>query len=274
MIVQTIYDVLWALVIGLWKFANTNFSLALFGAFAGAYGGQWIVERSNRKNRLLDEIRNTNAATTIALAVCNACLRLKSQHVTSLKANYDKQYDAYVRFNTETKNGNPENKEFRYLADFEFMDPLVLPIDKLQELLFEKIAISGRPMNIATTLSEVLAALNGYIEKRNDLIKENKEKGPMSHWQYFGVADGQGSQDLRYHTTIDGISDFTDYAIYFSYLLCGDLASHNKELANKFGKNAPSTLSGNFQAAFDENLMPDSKLFSGWNRAFENTEKV
>jgi hypothetical protein len=74
-----------AVAVWLWKVANTNFMMAfltaLAGAAAGAYGAQFIVERSERKRRMLEEIRSTNAAIMVAFAILNTYCSVKNQHV-------------------------------------------------------------------------------------------------------------------------------------------------------------------------------------------------
>ena len=90
-IIQTIVD-----------FLNSTFFLTLTGtfiaAFAGAYGAQYIIEKIKKKENLIKEIRNTNAALTTAFSICNTSLSLKKQHVKSLKENFDKQRKDFLEF--------------------------------------------------------------------------------------------------------------------------------------------------------------------------------
>src|SRR3989344_5441444 len=81
----------WATLDLLWTILSSNLITALAGAFAGAYGGQWIVRKFQEDKELLEEIRSTNAAITVSIEICNTCLALKRQHVRSLKENFDQQ---------------------------------------------------------------------------------------------------------------------------------------------------------------------------------------
>jgi len=79
----------------IWEFLNSSFSTALFGAFAGALGAQYIAVRSERKKRILDEIRNTNAAISMAYTIMNIFINAKRQHIRTLKSNYEESHRAF-----------------------------------------------------------------------------------------------------------------------------------------------------------------------------------
>ena len=74
---------------------NSAFSIALVGGFVGAVGGalgaQHIAERAKRREDLLKELRNTNAATIVSFAICNAALALKKQHVRPMHEQFAKE---------------------------------------------------------------------------------------------------------------------------------------------------------------------------------------
>ncbi len=77
----------------IWTFANTTFATALIGslagAFAGAYGAQRIAERSKTKELLLTEIRNTNAAITVA--------SVEKEGLLPDEKNYQNWMDGFVK---------------------------------------------------------------------------------------------------------------------------------------------------------------------------------
>ena len=100
-------------IAALWQsskdFLNSNFFTAIAGAcagaFAGAYGAQRIVARGKEREELLAEIRNTNAATVVALGVCNTFLAIKKQHVKRLKETFDKQKTDYLGSRSQIQDG-------------------------------------------------------------------------------------------------------------------------------------------------------------------------
>ncbi|MGA8690272.1 MAG: hypothetical protein WB662_10285, partial [Methyloceanibacter sp.] len=76
-------------------FLNSKFVSSGLGALAGAAGGAWaaqkIAERVKLRKRLLQEVRNSNAAIELAQGICSTYLNLKEQHVRRLKQAYDEQ---------------------------------------------------------------------------------------------------------------------------------------------------------------------------------------
>jgi hypothetical protein len=84
-----------------WKFMNSIVATSMIGAFAGAYGGQWIVEKSKDKENAIKELRNINAAIVIAFSICESYIGLKHQIIGPLKKNFEEQKKYY----TERKKG-------------------------------------------------------------------------------------------------------------------------------------------------------------------------
>ncbi len=139
------------------SFLNSNFFLTITGtfvaAFSGAYGAQYIIEKIKKKEDLIKEIRNTNAAITTAFSICNTSLSLKKQHVKSLKENYDKQKHDFLEFDRKLSRGEIERgRFFEFQVDFQSISTLSLPIDILKKQLFEKVSTTGKILTITTTL--------------------------------------------------------------------------------------------------------------------------
>ena len=88
----------------LWQYArgllNSNAFTAIAGSCAGAFAGAWaaqrIAARGKERDDFLAEIRNTSAATVVALSICNSFLSIKKQHVKRLKDTFDKQKADYL----------------------------------------------------------------------------------------------------------------------------------------------------------------------------------
>lgn len=101
---------------------------SLAGAFAGAHGAQRIAERAKYRDELLREIRNTNAATNVALGVCNSLLSVKKQHVKPLKEAFVTQ-KAALRDHLNKRRLGEISKDaiFNFLADLETLSLPQLP---------------------------------------------------------------------------------------------------------------------------------------------------
>jgi len=105
-----------AALVWTWGLLNSNFSTALAGAAAGAYGAQFIAERNERQRRLLREIRSTNAAIIVAFSITNMFYALKRQYVKELKERFEKQ-----KKDLDDLRQKQREEFFRTPRTFEFM---------------------------------------------------------------------------------------------------------------------------------------------------------
>jgi len=249
---------------------------SLAGAFAGAYGAQRIAERGKYREEALKEIRNSNATTVVAFGICNSLLSIKKQHVKSLKEHFESQKIALLDFQKK-RNLNQIGKDevFQFLADFQTLSLPQLPVDILQKQIFEKLSLVGRPLSLTTTLAQTVDSLRASLDKRNQLI-ESYKKGTeaISPALYFGLPQ-QGHINQDYPSVIDAIYRQTDDGIFFSQLLCKDLAEHGEQIAAQFkktfGKNAPTISKCDFSKAEKDNLMPNADNYSDWITMFVKT---
>lgn len=263
------------------NFTNSVFITSLLGALAGAFAGaaaaQRIAERSKHREELLREMRNTNAAIALAFGVCNTLLALKKQHVKSLKESYDAQKATLLEFQRKRKEGEiSQDLPFEFRADMQTLQPQALPMDTLRAVVFERLSIVGRPLNIVVTLTQTVESLAESLTKRNSLIegykvefaKDTQPLVPL----YFGLPFGGGHVNLDYPGTINAIYSQTDDGIFFGNLLCKDLREHGKQLSDVFKKkfkNDPPRISEvDFGPAAADDLMPDEKNYADWVKAF------
>jgi hypothetical protein len=265
-----------------WNFANSTIITTLIGAFSGAYGGYLIVEKNKKRESLLSEIRNTNAAITVAFQICTSYLSLK-QHVKPLKENFYKSCQDFEDFDSKKKQKKiPMDEKFPLKADLEFLEKMMMPIDVLQKLNFEKISLNGLPLFLTTTLIRAIQSLNNFIEKRNQLIELYSEQYKANllrtsddkfFFSYFGLKDNSGNIDKNYPDCVDFIYEGTDECIIFSKFLCEELIAHGEQLQKKFGKKSPGIYKPNFQEILDADLMPDETKYASLKSIFAESSK-
>lgn len=259
--------------------ANSAFTTALIASFAGAFAGavaaQRIVERGKHREELLREIRNTNAAIAIAFGICNSLLALKKQYVKDLKTRFDAHKAAALEFKQKRKNGEIQGDEqFVFQADLQTLQTLPLPTDTLRAVVFERLSLVGRPLNLVMTLAQTAQSLDDSVNKRNTLIETYKTEFAIDDRNfpllYFGFPYRDGHANLDYPGTVEAISNQTNDGIFFSNLLCNDLHEHGQHLADefkkKFKKEAPRVEKVDFGPAAE--LMPDEKDYTDWTWAF------
>lgn len=264
-------------------FFNSTFFTSVIGAFfasfAGAYGAQQLAEKTKARDRLTAEIRDTNAATNVAFSLCNALLSIKGQHVRRLKEDLHSQRLALEEHNKKLAAGKlAPGTQFHFTADLELLSLPPLPIDVLQKIVFERLSLIGRPLNLATVLGQTLHELTSSLRHRNELIAGYKSgQVRFSAECYFGLPQGD-SVDRDYPSTVDGIFSQTDDGIFFSQLLCKDLMEHGRALAKKFEKlyrvDAPVISEVDFGIAEKKGLVPSSDNYSDWMNKFVKKTKA
>ncbi len=246
----------------IWEFVNQNLFTSAIGAFAGAYGGYFIVKKTKYKEDLLAEIRNTNTAIDCAFHICNALIGFKKQHAKPIKENLNCQINEFQDY----KNGK---KPFLFKPNFLTFQTLIMPLDLLQKQVFEKISLNGRPINLTTTLIQVIHSLNDLINERNKLIEETHHiPDEIKKRLFLGLTDGEGHTDNRYPSLVEAIYSLTDDGIFFSNLLCKDLNEHGEHLKMEYGRKSPRIHKIDFTKAVDEGLMPNPKEYSDWENMF------
>jgi hypothetical protein len=269
----------------LWTNAKELFSSIFFtsivnafaGAFMGAYAAQRIAERTKKRDDLVGEIRDTNAANMVSFTICNSLLALKKQHVKRLKDQYDKDRAALEEHKTKIEAGqiDPAQHPFHFTADLETLPIEKYPADVLQSHVFEKLSVSGRALSLATMVSQTVHALNAAAEKRNQLIESYKTNPIPEHVfpaLYFGLPIN-GNVNRDYPATIEAIHLQTDAGIFFAQLLCKDLTEHAEQLTTRFVRlfpreRAPRASKPDFAKAETAGLMPSAEAFADWTQGF------
>lgn len=246
--------------------ANSNFTTALAGAAAGAYGAQWITEKTQSKRRILEEIRSTNAAIMVAFGIVNTFCGLKRQHVARLSANFSTQRKQLLEFQKRRALGLLAPGEiFEFQADFQTLQLPPSPIDTLQKLLYEKISVTGRPLALVNTLAQTIGSLDGSLKLRNSVIETCKAQSRSNDALvrlYFGLPDQRGHRDENYPHSVEAIATHTDDCIFFSKLILEDLVRHGEKLRPKMGSDAPKIHQPDFSKAIALKLIPDESQYA------------
>jgi hypothetical protein len=257
---------------------TTSLVGALAGAYAGAYAAQRTAEHSKERAEFQAEIRNTNAAITLSFMVCNAAISLKKQQTKGLCESYFKKKNELEGFLQERKAGESYHDAlFEFQADLRSVPFPAVPIDALRSLVYEKLSVSARPLALVATLTGALSSLAETIENRNRLIASFRllplqARDAALPALYFGRPYGEGHVSTEYFDTMTGLQNLTDDVIFFSRLLCEDLAAHGHKVLDKFKSQ--------FKAVIDQvnaielspektsGLIPPNEQYSEWLAGF------
>jgi hypothetical protein len=263
---------------------NSGFSTALLGSLAGAFAGaiaaQRIVENSKLREELLKEFRNTNAATMTAATACNSALALKRQHVKPLYDQFHRDKAAVLEFNAHRASGQRQgNTPFHFTWDMRTFTAPVIPIESLQDLLFNKVSIAGRPLALVCAIDEAYHNLRSAIALRDAVVEKTKSSViPEEHkpFYYFGFQLPNGNTNQEYPDLVDGIQSYLDDMAFFTQLLCADLTLHAKalhaRLARKVRESVPRPTEVDFEPAKASGLIPPDSRYDQWLRAFPTSQ--
>lgn len=284
-------DNIWAFIIEFasWEavknLVNSESTIALLGscagAFAGAVAAQRIIERNKRRDELLQELRNTNAGIAIAFGICNSFLAIKRQYIRELKKQFDSQKTELISFLQKQETGEvSRDSVFNFLADLRTLQFQSFPNDILRTIVFERLSLTGRPLNLIEAIVQTTQCLNESIRYRNNLLEDYKVRFAKENkefiYLYFGLPYGNNRVNRDYSDLINAIYNQTNDGIFFSQLLCGDLHKHGNQLMEefrkKFKKDVPSVSEVDFRTVIAEGLMPDEKDYDDWTKAFATKE--
>lgn len=267
-----------------WQFLNSNIAIAfvggLTGAIGGALGAQHIVERSKRRDELMKELRNTNAAIMVTFSICNSALALKKQHVQPLHQEFDKARADLQAFKAQRSAGQqPPNAEYHFVADFKTFPAPTAPIETLKDIVYSKVSAYGRPLALVAVLEQSLVGLRDAIAKRDALIQRFASGAippELTPQYYFGLPLPGGDTNQEYPDTVEAIHSYTDDVAFFCALLCEDLVTHGNEVRSvylkKFKKGAPRISTADFSGPREKELVPPDSQYKDWLNSFAKYE--
>lgn len=251
---------------------NKDLWIAVIGSLAGAAGGalgaQHIAERGKKREELIKEMRSVNAALSVNHALTNSVLALKKQYLVDMKA-------AFIADKEGFKN---HGEAYQLTPNFMFLQPQKYPTDTLRTLVFERVSVIGRPINLVLQIAATLDNLNDSVTNRNKLISETKGtflfNAAALRYFYLGVPNPNGEIDMQYPHMMDAMFVQTDDAIHFTELLAKDLQAHGEQLGEQYHKLFPKepklkVTKIDYTAPKAEGLFPDPAAYVSWETGFQ-----
>jgi hypothetical protein len=262
--------------------ASEAFSTLVAGAFGaafGAWGAQAVISRGQKRQAIVAELNSVNAALTLCFAITNRFAGLKRQHVRGMRDRYEQAHQDFEASRKAPHPGGAQKKVIDVRADLQAITPVKVPIERLESYLFEKMAIRGRALLVATELTGAIDGLERSIKYRNDLIAEihGAALNPLALAErYFGITDVQGRTDERFRAAIAGIFNQTDDCIFFARILADDLLAYGTKLRRRyiwrFRSRFPKFVSADWSIAEAAGLIPPNAQYADWLKGFKKTE--
>jgi hypothetical protein len=264
----------------LWSLLNSQFFASFLSAAFGAWFGAWAAQRNavaaKQEEHLEAQLRHANTAITLTGSIVNTAASLKRQHVKKLKEDYDRQKATFQEAQRASAKGDGPN-EVRIQADFETLERVEVPIARLLVAVFDQLTLPARPLLAAPALARGVESLNEFIEYRNQLIYEFRQKGqhhglPLLQF-LFGLRDSSGNVDNRYGSAIDCLHGAADQCLFFGKLLAEDLMVHAERCRTRLkavtGVDPPKITEIHFDTKEFAEVMPPDTEFAGWTSMIE-----
>lgn len=247
----------------IWSGLNSNFGVALAGALAGAFGGAmaagWISERTARRTRLLQDIRDTKAAMALTAHIVSTFAGLKRQHVIPVVRDFDGVKSRYEAHRVAVAAQGAAAGPFHFNPDLMTMAEPATPAPQLRDLVFRSsdpfsLAICQYLIQSIDACAQILAARSVLIDEMRVIPQAETDRLVRL---FLGLQRPDGNTDARHTSTIDGLPKYTDDVIAFGSILLGQLAKHAQDVARTYGRGAPTTKTPNLDRLEKLGLIPD-----------------
>lgn len=256
-------------------FGNSTFFTSLVGALAGAWAGgrvaQILASKAKDRDELTKDIRNANAAATMASALCDDFAGFMRQHVKPMKETFDTDRAAAAALMTAPQR-QPGTSPAHFTTDLKQLYGPSLRTDTLQQLLFGHVT-NERALKLIIVLTQSATNVQETNAQRNKLVEQFRTSGinqnTLMLFHYFGFPSPAGQTDDRYNSLLSGLHGALHDGIYFSRHLAQMLVEHADALAKqykkRFGKPVPVALELDFSRLDEWGLMPDKAKYADFD---------
>ncbi len=238
------------------------------GAYFGAVGAQRSINDRAEIQRRRDLIIAINAAHSLTIVMTNQAAALKKQHHLPMLTRWEA---SRARILEARQKGTVVEAPIH----LESPPPTRFPVTKLEDVVYGKIALNGRPLAALAELAQAEHTLECLIQDHTALRREFESAAtPYVVPRYFALDEVYGRDD-RFQDLRRGFVEILDDFLFFAGVLGEDLLqtaryvrrtakwSHRRHLPTV---NAPASLiPGN------ENVIPKHAHHQKWLEAHKLT---
>ncbi|MBB3381549.1 MULTISPECIES: hypothetical protein [unclassified Rhizobium] len=256
--------------------AFNNLALGAFGAFFGAWGAQAVISSGQRRQLVVAELNSINAALNLCFSICNVYGSQKKQHALPMLESIEKiraERDAIAEKNKVLS--APLSLVLQSPLDLRTISPVKTPIELLERLVFEKIAMQGRGLAAFNALVGAVHNLNAAIDFREALLIDFKRQNLPSDQSipfYLGDRNSVGHSDTRYPDSVKAINLYASDCIFFAKTLAEDLSRHGAAVRKKhsswFRDSLPKLSEMDLSPMLKAGLLPPDKDYENWLAGF------
>ncbi|MER9014518.1 hypothetical protein [Mesorhizobium sp. M0898] len=261
-------------------YSSPNFVPGIVGvtaSFAGAWGAQVSILRREQKREKLASVRAFNEALALSFAIGNNFMSLKSQHLMGMLERF-RETEKNVQAHLQRILASKPSDKFEPIAcamELHTLPISKVPIERLETVVFEKITVDTKTLNLVIEIHKAIDALNTSIRTRNELIQKWLGEGPTVNdsvrtIRYLGIHTDKGA-DETYKQTLFAIEKYCDDCIYFTTRLDVELNKRGNKMRRyrfPFFNPLPQIAEADFSSERAQRLMPDAKEYEDWESGF------
>jgi hypothetical protein len=210
----------------------------------------------------------------LAISITNIFFGMKRQHVKKLYDEFQATR-ARVEQDIQHNQNSQQPSVIHFRADLETLPPVVTPIERLQDVLTDRVSTEPGPSMLLPVLSNSISSFNEAIVRRNELIERWKGKlsEPALVQVYFGFSEGQ-HVDQTYPSLIEAIHLYANDSIMFSKMIAELLNQQGKRVQIQFKARfrGPSPKLFSFDLSKGKDLIPPDDAYSDWQWVFKAEE--
>jgi hypothetical protein len=261
-------------------FASANFTTSLIGAFAGAWGGayaiQRIADRAKTRDILKQEVQSARAAIEICGGICNSYFNVKEQFIQGLNERYSAQYNAIHRHHLAIVNCqiSPDTPLEVGMVDLQSLEPIKTKVDRLENYIIDRLTVTGRPRLLVGVLAQSIESLNAFIVTRSALLEEYRSMPAdlNARVAFLYGLPRNGTVDARFATNVQGLYRQTDDCIQFCMMICVDLTRFGRKAREEYVRRFGNDIERVPRISWDEQkargLFPPSEDYETWETNF------
>lgn len=148
---------------------------------------------------------------------------------------------------------------------------LTVPIERLETVVFEKLSVDTKTLNLAIEVGKSINMINSSIAERNGLIQKWKHEGKIVPMELYLGIEGSNGADETYKQMLIAIGKYCDDCIHFSMRLGEELNAYGKKIRKarlRVFNPLPKIASADYSSERAKRLLPDPKEYKDWESGF------
>ncbi|WP_162826698.1 hypothetical protein [Pseudolabrys taiwanensis] len=256
-------------------FLDANLFRTLIASAFGTFAGAWLASRAQTKKAIVTELNAIAAADMLAIQIANSHLALKRQYVKPIYDEYEQLKNNYESYRKSRATGGAR-VAFSYAAELRSLSPIKTPIDALEKMILDRVAIRGRGLAAVTELADSVDVLRLVIEGRNRLVEEFQTSDKTSDAKLqmlLGLRTQDGVIDERFKTNVAALFAKTDDCIFFARIFSDDLHRYAKKISKRYRwrywLNGLSPEQADWTPVATTGLLPNEADYEPWLKGFK-----